>query len=59
MTEPTKKKQILIMAAASIIGGIIGGVAGLYWLSPGILIPVGVVVGIAVGLAFANLGKKS
>lgn len=59
MAATPKKKPILIMAIASIIGGVVGYVAGLYWLSPGILIPIGVVVGIAVGLAFANGGKKS
>lgn len=59
MTAPAKNKSILIMAVFSIIGGVIGYVAGRFWLSPGVLIPIGVVIGIAVGLAFVNRSKQS
>jgi uncharacterized membrane protein YoaK (UPF0700 family) len=43
-------RQILVMSIASIIGGIIGFIVGQFVLSPAVLIPIGVVIGIAVSL---------
>ena len=54
MTKPDKNKQILVMSVAAIIGGVIGGLCGLFVLNPGILIPIGVVIGIAVSLPMVN-----
>lgn len=47
-------RQIAIMSICSIIGGVVGGVAGMYWLQPGVLIPIGVVVGLSIGLALGR-----
>lgn len=47
-------RQVAIMSTAAVIGGILGFVAGLFVLSPTILIPIGVVVGVAIGLSFAR-----
>lgn len=59
MAESARKKPIIVMAISSVIGGVVGYVAGLYWMSPGVLIPIGVVIGISVGLAIANGSRKS
>ncbi|MGJ6962602.1 hypothetical protein ACSDR0_11895 [Streptosporangium sp. G11] len=48
-------RQIMFMTVCSIAGGVIGGLAGMYWLQPAILIPIGVVVGLSIGLA---LGRR-
>jgi hypothetical protein len=42
--------QILVMSIAAIIGGVIGFIVGQFLLTPAILIPIGVVVGLAVSL---------
>jgi hypothetical protein len=49
--------QVLIMSIGAVVGGLIGWLIGLWWLSPGILIPIGVVVGLAIGLSVANSRK--
>lgn len=48
-------RQIMFMTVCSIAGGVVGGLAGMYWLQPAILIPIGVVVGLSIGLA---LGRR-
>ncbi|WP_157521983.1 hypothetical protein [Herbidospora cretacea] len=48
-------RHITYMTVCSILGGVIGGLAGMYWLQPQTLIPIGVVVGLSIGLA---LGRR-
>ncbi|HYG84083.1 MAG TPA: hypothetical protein VD907_04340 [Verrucomicrobiae bacterium] len=43
--------QVVVMSISAVLGGLIGWFVGTYWLSPAILIPIGVVIGIAVGMA--------
>ncbi|MEU3310039.1 hypothetical protein ACWGSK_27325 [Nocardiopsis sp. NPDC055551] len=57
MNENTK--QIVVMSATSVAGGVIGGVAGLFVLGPHILIPIGVVIGIAVGLSLSKRSRQA
>jgi hypothetical protein len=47
-------RQILIMSIASIIGGVLGFIVGQFVLTPTILIPIGVIIGIAVSLPMAS-----
>jgi uncharacterized membrane protein len=46
--------QIMIMSIAAIVGGVLGFVVGQFFLSPTILIPIGVVIGLAVSLPMAR-----
>lgn len=39
------------MSIAAALGGVIAGLIGTVWLSPGVLIPIGVVIGLAVAQA--------
>jgi hypothetical protein len=52
MTRNTS--QIMIMSIAAIVGGVLGFVVGQFFLSPTILIPIGVVIGLAVSLPMAR-----
>lgn len=36
------------MSITAVLGGAVGALVGTVWLSPGILIPIGVVIGLAV-----------
>ncbi len=47
-------RQILIMSVLAIIGGVLGFIIGQFVLTPTILIPIGVVIGIAAGLPLAR-----
>ncbi|MEV1294078.1 hypothetical protein [Pseudonocardia sp. NPDC049635] len=49
-SQPTNSntKQILVMSLGAVIGGIVLGICGMWVLNPGIMIPIGVVIGLAV-----------
>jgi uncharacterized membrane protein YoaK (UPF0700 family) len=47
-------RQILVMSIAAILGGVLGFVIGQFVLNPTILIPIGVIIGIAVSLPVAQ-----
>lgn len=47
-------RQIMIMSIAAIIGGVLGFIIGQFVLTPTILIPIGVVVGLAASLPMAQ-----
>ncbi|QBI54877.1 hypothetical protein [Streptomonospora litoralis] len=51
-------KQIAIMSATSIVGGLIGWGVGTVVIGAHILIPIGVVVGVAIGLSLSKMGSK-
>ncbi|WP_157036303.1 hypothetical protein [Streptomonospora alba] len=52
-------RQIVIMSATSILGGVIGWVVGMYAIGAHILIPVGVVIGVAVGMSLSKHRKDA
>ncbi|MDH2426884.1 hypothetical protein [Sphaerisporangium sp. TRM90804] len=54
MVKATGDRRFVVMSIFSILGGVIGYVAGLFWLQPAILIPIGVVAGLSVGLAVSR-----
>ncbi|MFD0773862.1 hypothetical protein ACFQZ2_07980 [Streptomonospora algeriensis] len=57
MTQGTR--QIVIMSATSILGGVIGWIVGMYAIGAHILIPVGVVIGVAVGMSLSRHRKDA
>lgn len=52
MTRNTR--QIMIMSIAAIVGGVLGFIIGQFVLTPTILIPIGVVIGLAISLPMAQ-----
>ena len=51
MTDTRARIHWLRLSLAALLGGLVGGLVGIIWLSPRVLIPIGVVIGLAVGQA--------